>query len=210
MAASASAVDVKAELRRRLRAQRHALTPDTRSLAAERMAANLVAVRAFRASRCVACYLPNDGEIDTVEVIEHIRRLRKRCYLPVLSPLRHDRLWFAPANPGAELTVNRYGILEPAVPPRALVRAQDLDLVLLPLVGFDETGHRLGMGGGYYDRSLAFLRYRRYWRKPHVLGLANDFQKVAVLPHDEWDVPLDAIVTDRAVYLVREGDGTAK
>jgi 5-formyltetrahydrofolate cyclo-ligase len=210
VAASASALDVKTELRRRLREQRCALTPDARRLAAEQLAANLVNTRAFRAGRRVACYLPNDGEIDTGRVIEHIRRLHKHCYLPVLSRLSHDRLWFAPANFGAELVVNRHGILEPVAPTRALVRAQDLDLVLLPLVGFDETGHRLGMGGGYYDRSLTFLHHRRYWRKPHVIGLAYDFQKVTALPRDAWDVPLDTIVTDRAVYLVQEVDGTAK
>ena len=202
VAASAPAVDVKTELRRRLRAQRRALSLEARGHAAERVAANLVATRAFRAGRRVACYLPNDGEIDTAEVIEHVRRLHKHCYLPVLSRLGHDRLWFAPAIPGAKLALNRYGILEPVIPTRALVRAQDLDLVLLPLVAFDETGQRLGRGGGYYDRSLAFLNHRRRWRKPRVIGLAYDFQKVATLPRDAWDVPLDAIVTDEAVYVI--------
>jgi 5-formyltetrahydrofolate cyclo-ligase len=159
-------------------------------------------MRAFRVSRRVACYLPVDGEIDTAAVIKRLSSLNKRCYLPVISRIDHDRLWFAPAIEATLHRTNRYGIREPKVPARQLVRAQELDLVLLPLVGFDEHGHRLGMGGGYYDRSLAFLTQRQHWRKPHLIGLAYDFQKLPPLPREPWDVPLDAIVTDRCIYPV--------
>ncbi len=194
----------KTELRAQLRERRRALAPDARELAATQLATQLLDTRAFRASHHVACYLPSDGEIDTLAVIQHIRRLGKQCYLPVLSRLSHDRLWFAPAAPGVALVVNRFGIPEPAVPTRMLVRAQALDLLLLPLVGFDTHGHRLGRGGGFYDRSLEFLRHRRCWRKPHVIGLAYDFQKVAALPRDAWDIPLNAIATDQAVYTIAD------
>lgn len=198
---SASAGNTKIDLRRRLREQRRAVTEEARRDAAEKLAAHLITTREFYASRHISCYLPNDGEIDTSFVIHHIRRLRKVCYLPVLSRLGHDRLWFAPAVPDAQLFENRFGILEPDVPTRRLVRAQQLDLVLLPLVGFDENGNRVGMGGGFYDRSLEFLTHRHHWRKPHVVGLAYDFQKVAALPREEWDIPLNAVVTERAVYV---------
>lgn len=196
----------KIELRRALREQRRALDPHARQLAAQQLAVHLLEAPAFRASRRIGCYLANDGEIDTGAVIAHIRRQRKQCFLPVLSRLSHDRLWFAPAEPGVELVVNRYGIHEPRVPASALVRAQHLDLLLLPLVGFDRAGRRLGMGGGFYDRSLEFLRHRRVWRKPHVIGLAYDFQQVAALPGDAWDMPLDAVVTDQALYFVAQGN----
>jgi 5-formyltetrahydrofolate cyclo-ligase len=191
----------KSEWRRRLRAQRNALAAEDRRRAGERLASQLAGVRLFRLSRRIACYLPNDGEIDTRGVIERIWRMRKTCYLPVLSPLAHDRLWFAPAVPGMTLVRNRFGIPQPRVPARELVRAQALDLLLLPLVGFDAHGNRLGMGGGFYDRSLEFLRHRIRWRKPHVLGLAYDFQRVDGLRPDAWDVPLQGVVTDAAVYL---------
>ena len=203
-ATGVTATASKIELRRALREQRRALPPDARHLAARQLAVHLTETPAFRASKRIGCYLANDGEIETDAVIAHIRRQRKHCFLPVLSRLSHDRLWFAPAAPGAELVTNRYGILEPLVPASALVRAQHLDLLLLPLVGFDRAGHRLGMGGGFYDRSLEFLRHRRVWRKPHVIGLAYDFQQVAALPGDAWDVPLDAVVTDQALYLVAQ------
>lgn len=169
-------------------------------MAAEHVLANLATMRLFTVSRRVACYLPNDGEIDTGDVMTRLWRMRKTVYLPVLSRMSHDRLWFAPATPGAELVRNRYGIPEPRVQTRELVRAQEIDLILLPLVAFDNKGNRLGRGAGFYDRSLAFLRYRRFLRTPHLLGLAYDFQRVPKIDADPWDVPLDGVVTDRAVY----------
>jgi 5-formyltetrahydrofolate cyclo-ligase len=119
--------------------------------------------------------------------------------------VRSDRLWFAPWTPESRFRLNRFGIPEPMVSARQLVRAQDLDLLLLPLVGFDARGHRLGMGGGFYDRSLAFLRHRRQWHKPVVVGLAHDFQCCPSLPADAWDIPMSGIVTDRQWYSVPPG-----
>ncbi|MFL6650548.1 MAG: 5-formyltetrahydrofolate cyclo-ligase [Sulfurifustaceae bacterium] len=191
---------IKIELRRRLRARRSQLTAEEQRFAAERVAANLAATRAFRVSRRIACYYPSDGEIDPRPILARIARMRKQAFLPVLSRLTSNRLWFAPFTSDTELRPNRFGILEPQVEPARLVRAEDLDLLLLPLVAFDPKGNRLGRGAGYYDRSLAFRRYRRHMRKPHLLGLAHDFQRVPALPIDAWDVPLDGIVTDRSVY----------
>ncbi len=191
----------KIELRRSLRARRNTLPPEDRCLAAKRLASNLAGTRLFLTGRRIACYLPNDGEIDTGRVIEHIRRLRKILYLPVLSRLSHDRLWFAATKPKTKLALNRFGIPEPVVKSCDLIRAQELDLILMPLVGFDDQGHRLGMGGGFYDHSLEFLRHRNRWRKPHLLGIAYDFQRVNGLAADPWDVPLQGVVTDQTVYL---------
>jgi len=96
------------------------------------------------------------------------------------------------------LEPNFYGIPEPR--PIELIDPRTLDLVLTPLVAFDGSGHRIGMGGGYYDRSFAFLRRRRYWRKPHLLGLAYELQKLpAIIPND-WDIPLDAVATEARIY----------
>jgi 5-formyltetrahydrofolate cyclo-ligase len=191
----------KSDQRRALRTRRQTLSAEDQKLAARALAANVAGSRLYLVSRRIACYLPNDGEIDTCLVIEHIRRLHKILYLPVLSPLEHDRLWFAEATPKTRLVPNRFGISEPAVPARDLVRAQQLDLILMPLVGFDDRGNRLGMGGGFYDRSLEFLRHRTRWHKPQVLGIAYDFQRVNGLTPDPWDIPLQGVITDRAVYL---------
>jgi 5-formyltetrahydrofolate cyclo-ligase len=187
-------------LRRTLREQRHALSEDGQRRAAQRLAVHVTATRLFRVSRRIALYLPHDGEIDPQPLVTRIRNAKKTCYLPVLSQLRHDRLWFAPYRDNTRLRPNRFGIPEPIVAARRWVRAQDLDLVLMPLVAFDIQGNRLGMGGGFYDKSLAFLRTRSQWRKPHLVGLAHDFQRVPRLEAFPWDVPLQAVVTDQAVY----------
>jgi len=171
-------------------------------LASERLTFNVTHSHQFRVSRRISCYLANDGEIDPQAVMERMWDMRKTCYLPVLPRLSGDYLWFAPAEPGTPLAQNRFGIPEPVVPARDLVRAQQLDLVLLPLVGFDENGNRLGMGGGFYDRSLLFLRNRKIWRKPNLIGIAHDFQRVDSLAAKPWDMPLDTVITDRAVYTI--------
>jgi len=191
----------KNELRLQLRAKRNALTPDDQRRAALHLARNVSRLRLFRSARHIACYLPVDGEINTAPLVTYIRRLRKTCYLPVLSHQRNARLWFAPYIESTELAPNRLGILEPVVSPNELVRASALDLILMPLVGFDDHGHRLGMGGGYFDRSLEYRRHRQRWLKPHLLGVAHDIQRTASLTADPWDIPLQGVITDQNVYL---------
>ena len=154
----------KAAMRRELRTKRRALSPEEQGLAAARLVHNLSQTRWFRVSKHIACYIANDGEINVNPVIALSWEMRKTAYLPVLSRIWHDRLWFAPVDPDIDMRPNRFGIPEPMVSPRELVRAQTLDLVLVPLVGFDLRGNRVGMGGGFYDRSLEFLRQRRRWR----------------------------------------------
>lgn len=187
-------------LRRELRAQRNLLTASQQASAAQRLSKQVAALRQFRVSHRVALYLPNDGEIDPVPLILRLWQSGKTCYLPILSRLRHDRLWFAPYYPHTPLAYNRLGILEPAVSAQQRTRAQELDLILMPLVAFDTSGNRLGMGGGFYDKSLAFLRTRRLWHKPQLIGLAHDFQCVKKLETNPWDVPLQAVATDHDVY----------
>jgi 5-formyltetrahydrofolate cyclo-ligase len=198
-----TSADPKTDLRHSLRAKRRALSAAEQRQASARLATNVARLRLFRVSRRIAGYLPNDGEIDPGPVLERARRMKKHTYLPVLSRLRHDRLWFAEASPGMELRPNRFGIPEPVVKSSELVRAEELDLVFVPLVAFDVLGNRIGMGGGFYDKSLAFLRYRALLKKPHLIGLAHDFQRVDRLPVDPWDVSLAGIVTDEEIYDVQ-------
>jgi len=198
--------DTRNHLRRALRAERNRLTPAQQARAAQGLAVQLAGTRLFRVARRIALYLPNDGEIDPVPLMTRVWAMNKTCYLPILSRLKHDRLWFAPYEPDTALAPNRFGIPEPLVAPRTWLRAPDLDLILMPLVAFDARGNRLGMGGGFYDRSLAFLRHRGRWHKPHLVGLAHEVQHVEQLETFAWDVPLQAVATDRAVYHFQQQD----
>lgn len=187
-------------LRRAIRAARRNLSERERQRAAKAMAIRLARTEWFRNARHIACYLPNDGELDLTPLMERAWALGKRCYLPVLSPITGNRLWFAPWEPGEPLAGNRFGIPEPVFTDERLMPVWALDLVLTPLVAFDTDGNRLGMGGGYYDRTFAYLRRRQRWHKPRLVGVAYELQKVERLPCEPWDVPLQAVVTNGGCY----------
>lgn len=125
-------------------------------------------------------------------------RRGKAVFLPVIPGGRGRRLAFGHMTASTRLRANRFGILEPDT--RRLVTAPQLDLILLPLVAFDVCGNRVGMGGGYYDASLGYLRQRRRWRRPRLLGVAHELQRVDHIDVDRWDVALDGVVTDQAFY----------
>lgn len=190
----------RATLRKRLRARRRALDTNERRAAADGLLKIAAASAAFRRGRHVAFYLPNDGEQDIMPLLNRAWSLRKHCYLPVLDPLNPPRLRFARYEPGDRLVPNRFGIPEPCGPARDHVGAAALDLVLMPLVAFDDDGNRIGMGGGFYDRTLAFLRLRRHWRRPLCYGIAFEFQRVGHIAPEPWDAPLDGCLTEAREY----------
>ena len=196
---SATSPSSRSILRNRMRMQRRTLTPAQQREAAHRLAHRLGHSGLFRRSRHIAFYLANDGELDPHILLQRAWDMGKTCYLPVITP--GLSLWFAPYAKGDPLAINRFGIPEPARPGLALVSARVLDLILTPLVAFDDQGHRLGMGGGFYDRSLSYLRHRRAWRKPRLLGIAYELQRIASLRAEAWDVPLDGVATDKKLYL---------
>lgn len=192
-------------LRQAIRDRRRAIPAATAERFAHRLAKNARHYPFLLNSRHIAGFLPADGEMDPLPLMQHLWSLGKRIYLPVLVPFKGDHLWFARFEPGDELVYNRYGILEPVG--RDLIKATALDLVLTPLVAFDTRGHRIGMGGGYYDRSFAFLQRRTHWRKPRLLGIAYELQKQRAIGVDHWDIPLDAIVTEDALYTAGKEPG---
>lgn len=193
----------KQSLRQALRQGRQSLSSSERTRAAQDLARNLKHLRQFTSSQHIACYLANDGEIETAWIIESIWSMNKQCYLPVLNMPRIHPLRFAAFNDDTALETNHFGITEPVTHPRDLVHAFNLDLILLPLVGFDRKGNRLGMGGGYYDRSLRFLNRRQHWHSPVLVGLAYQQQQCDKIKVDPWDVPLDAVVTNEEIIVVK-------
>jgi 5-formyltetrahydrofolate cyclo-ligase len=187
--------------RRQLRDARRALTPLQQRQAALGLYRQLAQHPLFRRSKHVSMYLPNDCEIDPRLLLRAAQRRGKHTYLPVLNDWPRTRMVFQRVVPGEKLRLNRFKISEPYVNRARQRKVWTLDLVLLPLVGFDDSGGRLGMGGGFYDRSLAYLGRRSSWRKPVLLGLAHECQKVMTLNQASWDVPLQGTITDQAWYI---------
>lgn len=187
----------KNSLRQTIREQRRQINYYDQRLAADQLASRVIASRLLHKFKRVACYLASDGEIDTLPLIETLWSLNKQVYLPVVSHLPWEPLWFAPVNPDSDLKINRFGILEPDIHPGKRVTARQLDLILMPLVAFDIAGNRLGMGQGFYDRSLKFLNHRKFWRRPLLSGIAYDFQCVKKIDSEPWDIPLHCAITDQ-------------
>jgi 5-formyltetrahydrofolate cyclo-ligase len=175
-----------------MRERRRALSPAQRERAALAVAHHLLSLGLPRPGSRVAAYLPVGGELDPAPIVEHARRRGCRVYVPVVTSHRGRRMRFAPLD--GTLHPNRWGIPEPCL--REAIDGRWLDLVLLPCVAFDERGGRLGMGAGFYDRHLAFLRHRSIWRRPRLVGLAYAFQRVEPMSQRPWDVPVSAVVTD--------------
>ncbi|MFZ3284616.1 5-formyltetrahydrofolate cyclo-ligase [Pseudomonas sp.] len=189
------------QLRRLLRKARRALTKSEQRQAAKGLLRQLAQDPRFRRAKHISLYLPTDGEIDPRLLLREAQRRGKATYLPVLSAWPRTKMVFQRIRPGEKLKPNRFRILEPRANLARQRKVWALDLVLLPLVGFDDVGGRLGMGGGFYDRSLAYLARRKSWRKPTLLGLAHECQKVERLAQASWDIPLHGTVTDKAWYF---------
>ncbi len=189
-------------VRREMRAQRAALTAAARKAAAASFAAIAMRAHLLRPGLRVAFYVAHRNEADPVELIERARRLGCEVFLPVITDFRSNRMHFARYPRGGKLVPNRYGIAEPAGARLQPTPVRTLDVVFLPLVAVDERGWRLGSGAGYYDRCLAHLRPPRHWRRPKLIGLAYEFQRIAHLTPAPWDVPLDAVLTEKDCYRI--------
>jgi len=177
-----------------MRNKRQGLSSAARIRCACGLAVQLARSRLFQRSRRIACFFPQDGEIDLSFLFSRLFSMGKTAYLPVLHG---KKLWFMPFDASTPFIRNKYGIPEPGLSPDSRCAPQALDLVLTPLVAFDSLGNRLGMGGGYYDRTFAYLRHRRVLTKPILVGVAYAFQQVTVpLPKNHWDVPLNGVVTE--------------
>jgi len=184
-------------LRRELRQRRCDIPAAARIAAAESLAGRLLALPFFPTSGYVAGYWAVDGEIAL-----HAWQLRLPPGLVYCLPLLgiDEQLRFAPWRPGDALAGNRFGIPEPDVAAASLLTPEQMALVVVPLVGFDAAGQRLGMGGGWYDRSFAFRQ--RQPAPPWLVGAGFAAQQVDALAPQPWDVALDAVCSERATFLV--------
>jgi len=214
-------------LRRMLRQKRFSVSKSKQQKASLLIAQTIVRLSEFRASKRIACYLAQEGEIDVWPIMQRAWETNKKIYLPAIHPLKERKMDFYEYEANDPLIEDRWHIQEPEKNSEKLIHPWTLDLVLMPLVGFDETGHRLGRGGGYYDKTFAFIKTSKnipfrhehsglhddpcsqqrrnskgevYKHCPFLIGIAYEFQKVGSIQSNEWDINPDLIVTENRVY----------
>ncbi len=150
----------------------------------------------------IACYLGTRDEFQTWLMIKGLIRMGKRVYLPVVTSGAGEMV-FQRYLPGDPLTSNRFGIAQPLDHAKRRIAPNKLNLVIMPLLGFDWQGHRLGMGGGFYDRSFAFRRHSGRSKQPFLLGLGYAVQACGRLTPQPWDVSMDGILTEKGIHIFK-------
>ena len=185
------------QIRQQIRQRRRALTPEQQTQFALQAADRMMAYPPVLLAQTVAVFLSFDGELDTRPLIDQLWRAGKRVYLPVLHPFSPGNLLFLHYHPSSDLVVNRLKIREPKLDVRDVLPLSQLDVLVTPLVAFDATGQRLGMGGGFYDRTLQNWRQHRL----QPVGYAHDCQQVDALPTEQWDIPLPAVITPSKTWF---------
>ena len=183
---------LRQQLRHLVRQRRQLLSPALQQQAANALVKQLSGNVLLANKQHIAVYLANDGELDTFPLIQALWQLNKTVYLPVLHPVVAGYLLFVRYNSETLLYPNKFGIPEPLPQCHQLIPVNQLDIIFTPLVAFDEHGNRLGMGGGFYDRTLSQLPPDSHCR---VIGLAHSCQQVDAVPVEAWDIPLKQIIT---------------
>jgi 5-formyltetrahydrofolate cyclo-ligase len=184
-------MNLRSQLRKEVRQRRNALSVAQQHNAAIAVTERLSKHVKIQQAKRIAIYLSNDGELSTKNFIEWCWQQHKKVYLPVVHPFNPGNLLFLNYQQETKLVNNIYGILEPQLDVTKVCPLEQLDIICTPLVAFDNSGARLGMGGGFYDRSLADWQQS----KLYPLGLAHDCQRVEKVPIESWDIPLPEIIT---------------
>ncbi len=187
-------------VRREMRARRRSISSRDRTLTSERFASIARRSGLLKPGLQLALYLPYGSEADPSALLRCARKLRCAVHLPLITNYRRSQMRFVPYDQGDRLVRNRYGILEPLARRLDSVSVRRLDVIFIPVVAVDRSGSRIGSGAGFYDRALHHLRGSRTWRRPKLIGLAFDFQLIERIQRQPWDVPLDALLTEKNLY----------
>ncbi|CAM3431814.1 MULTISPECIES: 5-formyltetrahydrofolate cyclo-ligase [Yersinia] len=187
---------LRQQIRNDIRQRRRLLTPEQQYNSARLASQQIQRHPRIQQARSIALFLSFDGELNTQPIIQLLWQQKKQVYLPVLHPFSRGNLLFLRYAPETPLVLNRLKIREPQLDVREVLPLSELDIIITPLVAFDRHGQRLGMGGGFYDRTL------QYWQHngPYPIGLAHDCQLVDDLPVEHWDIPLPEIITPSQVW----------
>jgi 5-formyltetrahydrofolate cyclo-ligase len=189
-------MNARSQLRKKIRQRRNELSTTTQHNAALALTESLAGHCRIQQAKRIAIYLTNDGELPTSTFIDWCWHQKKEVYLPVVHPFSPGNLLFLLFQPNTKLVSNTFGILEPQLDVTTVCPLTQLDIILTPLVAFDNSGARLGMGGGFYDRSLAQWQQKKFY----PMGVAHDCQRVDKVPTESWDIPLPEIITPSKSY----------
>ena len=187
--------------RKELRLRRKQLTFDDRESASLKIAKNLVSSGILSDSKNIATYLQNDGEVDPIYISKDYVFKSCKFYIPIINDQNKRTLKFGEYDQNQQFEKNKYGINEPINP--SLVSIDVLDAVLFPLVGFDRNGNRIGMGGGFYDKTFEFVATKKK-NKLKLIGLGFSIQETSNIPNRAWDLPLQYIVTEKEFICVEQ------
>ena len=197
----------RTDLRKVVRYRRQQLTTQQQKQASESFKQRLIKHDKVHKAKRIALYLANDSELDAIDFIHWCWQQNKEVYLPVLHPFCSGHLLFLRYQQETVMTKNKYGILEPLLDVTQVCPVNQLELLFTPLVAFDNKGSRLGMGGGFYDRTLASWYKEKITsaikittNKLYPIGIAHDCQQVEIIPVEVWDIPLPEIITPSKTY----------
>ncbi|WP_412971360.1 5-formyltetrahydrofolate cyclo-ligase [Glaciecola sp. MF2-115] len=188
------------ELRKAFRDKRLSLSPEQQNQAGLQLVEQYQQHAIFKGTRNIAIYLSFNGELNTRALIDYLWSAGCKVFVPILHPFCAGHLLFQEFTAHSQMRLNSFGIAEPKLDVRYLCPIQDLDVIFTPLVAFDIKGNRLGMGGGFYDRTLASLQSSSNETSPILTGLAHDIQLSPHLPTEAWDIPLPYILTPNKLY----------
>ena len=189
MRSFSSTTTLRQQLRQQMRETRQKQTALQQQQAAQHITEKALKLIEQQRAKNIALYLAFDGEISTKPLINQLWQQGKHVYLPVLHPFVHGHLLFLRYLPDTPMKANKFGILEPHLNVKSVLPIEQLDIIFTPLVAFDKLGNRLGMGGGFYDRTLQNSQHRFI-----TVGLAHQCQQVEALPIESWDIPLEHIL----------------
>lgn len=192
--------NIRKELRQTFRNKRLALSTAQQIKAANQLVSQFQKHPVRQNAQNIALYLSFNGEINTQALIDYFWSLKRNVFVPVLHPFCKGHLLFQALNPDTQMRKNQFGILEPKLDVRYVCPLQNLQLIFTPLVAFDLSGNRLGMGGGFYDRTLLALQNNTIEHPATVVGLAHELQLTSTLPTETWDIPLPYILTSNKLY----------
>jgi len=189
----------KPEIRKAIRAKRMELTSEAVERAAKAVATELVMHPSMINSQHIGFYMTDENELDPAPLVHALQKQGKSFYLPAIPPNQESISYYL-YNTGDALLEDDNGILEPDITLAQPFATEDLDVILVPVVAFDPECNRIGRGAGHFDRTLEFCSKNSGSKRPQLIGLAYEFQKIPKVVVNDWDIPLDFIFTEEAVY----------